>query len=213
MILIFLGPPGSGKGTQAKRLTAEKKWPQLSTGDMFRANIAQGTKLGLEAKQLMDQGQLVPDSVVIGMVKERVQEPDCQAGFILDGFPRTIPQAEALDQLLAIQKRKVDRVVEFKIEDSELVGRLSGRRTCSNCGTMYHVKTQPTKIDAVCDVCGGKVVQRSDDQAEVIEKRLEVYHDQTSPLVQFYARQGKLKTIDASQSMDTVYQALTKAIS
>lgn len=213
MILIFLGPPGSGKGTQAKRLVTEKSWPQLSTGDMFRANIAQGTKLGLEAKKLMDQGQLVPDSVVIGMVAERIQAPDCANGFILDGFPRTIPQAEALDQMLTSQKRKVDRAVEFKIEDSELVGRLSGRRTCSNCGTMYHVKTQPPKAKDVCDVCGGKVIQRTDDQVDVITKRLKVYHDQTSPLVAFYSKQGKLRTIDASQPMAAVFQALQKAIS
>lgn len=213
MILIFLGPPGSGKGTQAKRLVAEKSWPQLSTGDMFRANIAQGTKLGLEAKKLMDQGQLVPDSVVIGMVRERIQAPDCANGFILDGFPRTIPQAEALDAALTEQGRKVDRVVEFQIDDSELVGRLSGRRTCSKCSAMYHVETQPPKRDGICDVCGGEVIQRTDDQVEVIEKRLKVYHDQTAPLVQFYTKQGKLRTIDASASMTSVFQALQKAIS
>ncbi|MBS1961942.1 MAG: adenylate kinase [Bdellovibrionales bacterium] len=212
MILIFLGPPGSGKGTQAKRLTAKKNWPQLSTGDMFRANIAQKTPMGLAAKKFMDDGQLVPDEVVIGMIKARIEDPDCANGFIFDGFPRTIPQAEALDSMLAAKGLKVDRAIEFKIDDSELVGRLSGRRTCTKCGTMYHVITMPTKVDGVCDKCGGSVVQRDDDHESVIAKRLNVYHAQTAPLVAFYAGQGKLKTLDAIQPMDMVFEALQKAI-
>jgi adenylate kinase len=212
MILIFLGPPGSGKGTQAKRLMTDRSIPQLSTGDMFRANITQGTRLGLEAKKFMDQGQLVPDEVVIGMIEERVVAADCAKGFILDGFPRTIPQADALDRMLSAKGKNVERVVEFKIDDSELVGRLSGRRTCSNCGAMYHVKTQPPKVDGVCDSCGGKVIQRQDDHVDVIQKRLKVYHAQTAPLVQFYAKQSKLRTIDASQPMGTVYTALKAAL-
>lgn len=204
MILIFLGPPGSGKGTQAKRLTAERSWPQLSTGDMLRANIAQGTSLGVEAKRFMDQGQLVPDQVVIGMIEERIHQSDCLKGFILDGFPRTLTQAEALDRMLEQKSLSVSRVVEFQIQDSELVGRLSGRRTCSNCGTMYHIHSSPPKADGVCNLCGGVVIQRADDNEAVISKRLSVYHEQTSPLVQFYARQGKLRSIDASLSMDKV---------
>lgn len=208
MILIFLGPPGSGKGTQAKRLMNDRSWPQLSTGDMFRANISQGTKLGLEAKKFMDAGNLVPDTVTIGMIEERMTKPDCAKGFILDGFPRNIPQAEALDAMLGSKGKKVDRVVEFKIEDAELVGRLSGRRTCSKCGTLYHVKTQPPKRDAVCDLCGANVIQRPDDQVDVIENRLKVYHSQTAPLVAFYTKQGKLKSLDASRSMTDVYNAL-----
>lgn len=204
MILIFLGPPGSGKGTQAKRLTAERSWPQLSTGDMLRANIAQGTSLGVEAKRFMDQGQLVPDPVVIGMIEERIRQPDCVKGFILDGFPRTLTQAEALDRMLEKKSLSVTRVVEFQIQDSELVGRLSGRRTCSKCATMYHIHGSPPKVEGVCDACGGIVVQRADDNEAVISKRLNVYHEQTSPLVQFYARQGKLQSIDASLSMEKV---------
>ncbi len=212
MILIFLGPPGSGKGTQAKRLTTEKKWPQLSTGDMLRANIAQGTKLGTEAKKLMDQGSLVPDHVVVGMIEERTLNADCANGFILDGFPRTISQAESLDQMLQAQGKRVDRVVEFKMNDQELMGRLSGRRTCTKCGTMYHITTQPPQIEGVCDKCGASVVQRDDDKIEVITKRLGVYHQQTAPLVSFYGQQGKLKTLDASQSMDSVTNQLSQIL-
>lgn len=212
MILIFLGPPGSGKGTQAKRLTAEKKWPQLSTGDMFRANIAKATPMGLAAKKFMDEGNLVPDDVVIGMIRTRIEEPDCANGFIFDGFPRTIPQAEALDKMLAAKGLAVNRVVEFQIEDEELVGRLSGRRTCTKCASMYHVTTMPTKVAGICDKCGSAVVQRDDDKESVITKRLKVYHDQTAPLVKYYADQGKLKSLDAIQPMDMVYDALKSAI-
>lgn len=212
MILIFLGPPGSGKGTQAKRLTTEKKWPQLSTGDMLRANIAQGTKLGMEAKKLMDQGSLVPDHVVVGMIEERIQNADCASGFILDGFPRTIPQAESLDQMLEAKGKKVDRVVEFKMDDEELVGRLSGRRTCSKCGTMFHVTSQPSKKEGVCDKCGSPLIQRDDDKIEVITKRLGVYHQQTAPLVSFYGKQGKLKSLDASLSVDIVTNQLSQIL-
>jgi adenylate kinase len=212
MILIFLGPPGSGKGTQAKRLTEERSLPQLSTGDMFRANIAQGTSLGLEAQRFMDQGELVPDQIVIGMIEERIQQADCRDGFILDGFPRTIAQAEALDVMLSKRQLQVNRAIEFKIQDAELIGRLSGRRTCQNCSAMYHVSTAPTKVPGVCDRCGGEVIQRVDDHADVIEKRLSVYHQQTSPLVGFYSAQGKLRTIDASKSMEAVDAALRAAI-
>jgi adenylate kinase len=212
MILIFLGPPGSGKGTQAKRLMTERSLPQLSTGDMFRTHISQGTRLGLEAKKYMEQGQLVPDDIVIGMIEERMSAPDCAKGFILDGFPRTIPQADALDRMLAAKGKSVGRVIEFKIDDGELVGRMSGRRTCTKCGTMFHIWSQPTKVNGVCDACGSAVVQRQDDFPEVIEKRLKVYHDQTAPLVEFYAEQGKLKAIDASKSMGTVYSDLKAAL-
>lgn len=212
MILIFLGPPGSGKGTQAKRLTAEKKWPQLSTGDMFRANISQGTPIGLAAKKIMDGGNLVPDEVVIGMIQSRIEETDCSAGFILDGFPRTIPQAEALDKMLTERKLKVDRAIEFKIEDAELIGRLSGRRTCTKCGAMYHVQSAPTKVPGVCDKCGSAVTQRNDDHESVIQNRLQVYHAQTAPLVAYYAGQGKLKSLDASLPMDRVFGTLHSVI-
>ena len=212
MILILLGPPGSGKGTQAKRLMAQKQWPQLSTGDMLRSAIKQGTPLGLEAKGFMDKGALVPDEVVIGLIRERTQQADCKAGFILDGFPRTLPQASALDVMLQNQSRQVDRVVLFEIPDSELIRRLSGRRTCSKCGAMYHIENLKPKKDGVCDQCGSSLLQRDDDRAEVIQKRLEVYHRQTSPLAGFYQAQGKLKKIDAIVAPDSVSEALAQAL-
>lgn len=213
MILILLGPPGSGKGTQAKRLVSEKHWPQLSTGDMLRAAIKQGTKLGLEAKSFMDKGALVPDSVVIGLIQERTQEPDCKSGFILDGFPRTIPQAEALDVMLKSQSRQVGRVVLFEIPDSELVRRLSGRRTCSKCGSMFHVESMRPKKDGICDQCGSPLIQRDDDKPEVIQKRLQVYHQQTAPLAGYYKAQNKLKSLDATMDPNAVSDALTQALS
>ena len=212
MIAIFLGPPGSGKGTQAKRLMELRHWPQLSTGDMFRANIAKGTKLGLEAKAIMDKGSLVPDQIVIGMIEDRIALSDCAGGFILDGFPRTLPQAEALDRVLRTQQRKVDQVIEFKIEDSELVGRLSGRRTCEKCGVMYHIWMAPPQEAGICDKCGSKVIQRPDDEESVIQNRLAVYHRQTAPLVAFYQAQNKLKSLDASQSIEHVTELVNQAL-
>lgn len=212
MILVLFGPPGSGKGTQAKRLMGERHWPQLSTGDMLRAAITQGTRLGLEAKSYMDKGALVPDQVVIGLIEERTQQPDCKAGFVLDGFPRTTPQAEALDQMLERQSRSVARVVLFQIPDGELVNRLSGRRTCTKCGAMYHIASMKPKKDGICDVCGGGLLQRDDDKVEVIQKRLHVYHQQTEPVAGFYRGQGKLRSLDATQTPDQVSQALSEAL-
>jgi adenylate kinase len=213
MIVILLGPPGSGKGTQAKRLMGEKQWPQLSTGDMLRAAIKAGTKLGLEAKSFMDKGALVPDSVVIGLIEERIQDADCRNGVIFDGFPRTIPQAEALDKMLQGLHRKVNQSVLFEIPDSELVSRLSGRRTCSKCGTMFHVDTMKPKKDGICDQCGSPLIQRDDDKPEVIQKRLQVYHQQTSPLVGYYRDQGKLTSLDATQDPDSVSESLSQVLS
>ncbi len=212
MILILMGPPGSGKGTQAKKLVAEKKWPQLSTGDMLRSAISLGTRLGLEAKGFMDRGMLVPDSVVIGLISERTQQPDAKVGFILDGFPRTIPQAEALDEMLKGQGRGVNRVVLFEMPDMELVRRLSGRRTCTQCASMFHIENMPPKVDGACDQCGSKLVQRDDDRAEVIQKRLTVYHEQTEPVAGFYRRQQKLRSLNANQSPGEVSSALADAI-
>jgi adenylate kinase len=212
MILIFLGPPGSGKGTQAKRLSADKSWPQLSTGDMLRGAISQGTKLGLEAKSFMDKGMLVPDSVVIGLIAERIGASDCKNGFILDGFPRTIPQAEALDVMLNKVGRGVDQVILFEIEDQELVSRLSGRRTCPKCGAMFHVQTLKPKVDGVCDVCGGSLIQRDDDKTEVIQKRLRVYHEQTAPVAGYYQGQQKLARLNAAQGFDEVASALDQIL-
>lgn len=212
MILVLLGPPGSGKGTQAKRLVSERVWPQLSTGDMLRSAITQGTKLGLEAKSFMDRGALVPDSVVIGLIEERVKNPDCANGFILDGFPRTIPQAEALDVMLSGQGRGVKRAVLFEIPDSELVRRLSGRRTCLNCGAMFHVENLRPRREGLCDQCGHVLMHRDDDQPEVIQKRLDVYHLQTAPVASYYNKQHKLRNLDATQAPDEVSQALSRAL-
>ncbi|MGK5082824.1 adenylate kinase [Bdellovibrionota bacterium FG-1] len=212
MILVLLGPPGSGKGTQAKKLVVEHSWPQLSTGDMLRASIAQGTKLGLEAKSFMDRGALVPDAVVIGLINERAQSLDCNSGFVLDGFPRTIPQAEALDEMLQKQERSVDRAVLFEIPDGELVRRLSGRRTCLKDGSMYHIESLQPKTAGFCDQCGSALVQRDDDQTEVIQKRLSVYHQQTSPLASYYRDQQKLRSVDASRSPEQVTEALAQAL-
>jgi adenylate kinase len=212
MIVVLLGPPGSGKGTQAKKLVSDRGWPQLSTGDMLRSAISQGTRLGVEAKAFMDKGSLVPDAVVIGMIAERTSQPDCKSGFILDGFPRTIPQAEALDKMLTDNGRAVDRAVLFEIPDEELVRRLSGRRTCLKCGAMFHIENLKPKKDGVCDTCGGGLVQRDDDKAEVIQKRLSVYHQQTAPVALYYQGKSKLRKLDARSRPAEVTQALNQAI-
>lgn len=212
MIVILLGPPGSGKGTQAKRLVAKWGWPQLSTGDMLRSASTQGTRLGLEAKKLMDKGELVPDEVVIGLIKERAQAADCESGFILDGFPRTLQQAEALDQMLASTGREVDLAVLFLSSDEVLVRRLSGRRTCLKCGSMYQLETMPPRSQGVCDQCGAVLVQRDDDKPEVIKSRLAVYHEKTAVLTEYYRSQGKLRSVDANQPFDAVTVNLIQAL-
>jgi len=209
MIVILLGAPGSGKGTQAKRLVLDRGWPQLSTGDMFRAAITQKTQIGLQAKTFMDRGELVPDEVVVGIVESRIQAPDCAKGFILDGFPRTIPQAGALDQMLSKKDRAVDQVVFFDIADQALIDRLAGRRSCSKCGAMFHLENAPPRQANTCDSCGNApLIHRDDDHPDVIQKRLQVYHKQTAPLRDFYTKQGKLKTINASLEADDVYDSL-----
>jgi adenylate kinase len=209
MILVLIGPPGSGKGTQAKILSGTLKLPQLSTGDMLRTAIAQGSALGLQAKKLMDQGSLVPDSVVIGLIAQRTLENDCKSGFILDGFPRNVQQAQALDTMLATQGRKVERAVFFSIPDEDLVKRLSGRRTCVECGAMYHVENAKAQKEGQCDQCGSRLTQRDDDRVEVVRKRLKVYHEQTEPVVGFYEQQSKLKSLDAAESAIQVSKALS----
>lgn len=200
MITVFLGPPGSGKGTQAKRLSAQNGWPQLSTGDMLRQAIADQSELGRKANVFICAGALVPDEVVIGLIRERISRGDCSDGFILDGFPRTIPQAEALDGLLSAQGRRIASAVLFEIPEGELVRRLTGRRTCSKCGAMFHVETMPSKAEGQCDQCSGALIQREDDREDVIRKRLQVYSNQTLPLVGFYKAQNKLVSLDARQS-------------
>lgn len=209
MIAIFLGPPGSGKGTQAKKIEAGLNMPQLSTGDMLRSAIKKGTKLGMEAKAFMDRGELVPDQVVTGLIDERIRNPDCKPGFILDGFPRTIPQADSLAQMLAKHGRKVDQVLLFDIADDEVVRRLSKRRTCSSCGAVFHLEFSPPKQEGVCDQCGKTaLVQRDDDTESVIRKRLEVYHRQTSPLVDYYTKNGNLRKLDAAEDPQSIQKTI-----
>ena len=212
MIIVLLGPPGSGKGTQAKRLLKERHLPQLSTGDMLRTAISKGTPLGFEAKAFMDQGAFVPDSIVIGLIAERSQHADCNNGFVLDGFPRNIAQAEALDEMLKRQKRQVDRAVLFQIPDDELVFRLSGRRTCLQCAAMYHVEHMRPRSEGICDQCSSQLVQRDDDRPEIIRKRLAVYHQQTEPLIGFYRAQNKLRYLDAKRPTSDVNHALLEAL-
>ena len=212
MILLLLGPPGSGKGTQAKKLSAQIGWPQLSTGDMLRSAIAKGTELGVKARAFMDQGALVPDDVVVGLIEERIKEADCKPGFILDGFPRNVAQAVALDQMLARVHRRVDRVALFEITDAELVERLSGRRTCGKCSCMYHLIHSKPRQEGLCDQCQGSLLQRSDDHPDVIQRRLVVYHQQTAPLADFYRSQNKLVSLDARLSPVVVAESLAKSL-
>jgi len=212
MRLIFLGPPGVGKGTQAQRLSAQRGIPKISTGDILREAVLKKTALGVQAKSFMDSGKLVPDEVVIGIIRERLKETDSQKGFILDGFPRTVPQARALASMLRQDGRTVDRVLNFELADDELVLRLSGRRSCPNCQAVYHLRFSPPQKPDLCDRCGGKLIQRSDDQPETIRKRLEVYRSQTVPLIRFYEEQGLLGRIDGSGTPEAVFQRITAAL-
>ncbi len=204
---VFLGAPGAGKGTQAKRVAATAEIAHISTGDMLREEIKSGSALGAEAKTFMDAGKLVPDQLIIDMVKARIQQPDAQSAWILDGFPRTLPQAEALDQNLS-GDNALTHVVSFAVPEDVLMGRLTGRRTCSQCGAIWHVEHKPTKSEGVCDACGGELTQRSDDREEAIGKRLEVYRTQTAPLLAYYGDRGVLREIDANRSPDVVFQEL-----
>jgi adenylate kinase len=196
MRLIMLGPPGSGKGTQAQALIEKYGIPQVSTGDILRASIKAGAELGLKAKAFMDAGQLVPDDVIIGIIRERLAADDCRRGYLFDGFPRTSAQAEALDKMLAERDEALDHVVCIEVPDANIVGRLTGRLTCPNCGAMFHVKTMPPKQAGVCDRCGGKLIVRDDDKEETIRKRLNAYHGQTAPLIAYYENKKLLRRID-----------------
>ncbi len=212
MNIILIGPPGAGKGTQAKRMIDRLGVPQISTGDMFRAAVKDGTPMGKKAKEYMDKGALVPDEVVIGVVNERFSKPDCKKGFILDGFPRTLEQAKALDGLLKKLSTKLDHVVVIEVPDDFLVDRLTGRRTCRGCNYMHHIKYDPPKKQGVCDKCGGELYQRDDDKEETIRQRLKTYHDQTSPLIKYYSTQGVVRKIDGTLSMEQVQNAIKTAI-
>jgi adenylate kinase len=213
MNIILLGPPGAGKGTQAKMLIDKYRMPQISTGDILRAAVKEGTPLGKEAKSFMDKGQLVPDSVVIGIVEERIQQPDCQRGYMLDGFPRTVPQAEALDEMLRKRKSKIDHVVSVEVARDELVKRLTGRRTCRECGEGFHIHSKPPKKAEKCDKCGGELYQRDDDNEKTVTARLQVYENQTFPLIEYYKKQGKLKPVDGLGEMTTIFERITKVLS
>ena len=205
MNLILLGPPGAGKGTQAKMMVEEYKIPQISTGEILRAAVAEGTELGKKAKEYMDAGGLVPDEVVIGIITDRLKEPDCAAGYILDGFPRTLPQAEALDKVLAAMDSKIDEVISIEVADEELIERLSGRRTCKKCGAGYNLVFDPPTSEGVCDKCGGELYQRDDDNEATVKNRLKVYQDQTQPLIDYYRQQGLLRPIDGAGGIKEIF--------
>ena len=212
MKIIMLGAPGAGKGTQAKQIADKYGIPHISTGDIFRANLKQGTELGKKAKEYMDQGLLVPDELTCDLVMDRIGQEDCKNGFVLDGFPRTIPQAEALDKALANINEKMDYAVDVDVPDENIVNRMSGRRACINCGATYHIVSIPTKVEGICDRCGEKVVLRDDDQPDTVKKRLNVYHEQTQPLIDYYKKQDILRTVDGTQPMEQVFGAIVEIL-
>ena len=208
MKIIMLGAPGAGKGTHAKKITEKFGIPAISTGDIFRENIKNGTELGKKAKEYMDAGNLVPDELVCDLVVDRLKQDDCKNGYILDGFPRTIPQAEALTAALAKDDDAIDYALEIFLEDQAIIDRMSGRRVCKSCGATYHVVNIPPKTEGVCDECDGELIVRDDDAPETVKKRLDVYHEQTAPLIDYYKKQGILKVIDGSKGLDTCFEEI-----
>lgn len=211
MDIILFGPPGAGKGTQAQKLSQKYNIPQISTGDILRANVKEGTELGLEAKKYMDAGELVPDAVLIGIIKDRLLQPDCADGFLLDGYPRTVPQADALTGILEEIKKPIDVVINIAVPNNILVERLSGR-WMSGCGASYHTVFNPPKAEGVCDVCGDKLFQRPDDTSEAVSNRLDVYQNQTAPLIDYYKEKGLLKDIDGTKDIDVVFNDIDKIV-
>lgn len=205
MNLVLMGLPGAGKGTQADKIVGKYNIPHISTGDMFRAAIKEGTELGLQAKSFMDKGELVPDEVTIGIVRDRLSKADCENGFLLDGFPRTVAQAEALDTMLADLGKKIDYVINIDVDQSILMERLTGRRICKNCGATYHLVFNPPAKEGVCDRCGGELYQRADDNAETVQNRLDVNVQQTKPLLNFYEDKGYLRNINGQQDINVVF--------
>lgn len=210
--IILLGAPGSGKGTQAKKISAQFSIPQISTGDMLREAVKNGTEMGVRAKTYMDQGGLVPDEVVIGIVRDRLKAADCRDGFILDGFPRTIPQAEALDRVVRELGKEITTVLSLEVDENALMERLCGRRTCLGCGAMYHVKFHPPAAEGTCDKCGGGLVQRDDDKEETIRTRLANYKKSTEPLIGYYRGTGKIRAVQASGEIDAIYNTIVKQL-
>lgn len=208
MKIIMLGAPGAGKGTQAKMIADKYQIPHISTGDIFRANIKNGTELGKEAKKYMDQGLLVPDELTVKILLDRVAQPDCANGYVLDGFPRTIPQAEVLDKALTELNDKIDYAINVDVPDENIVKRMSGRRACVACGATYHIEHIPPKKEGVCDKCGETLILRDDDKPETVLNRLKVYHDQTQPLIDFYTKKGVLKSVDGTVDMQDVFTSI-----
>ncbi|OGU00318.1 MAG: adenylate kinase [Geobacteraceae bacterium GWC2_48_7] len=212
MNLILFGPPGAGKGTQAQFIVEQFGIPQISTGDILRSAVKAQTPLGIKAKSIMDAGELVSDDVVLGIVKERLVQDDCIKGFILDGFPRTLPQADALDSILATLDKKIDRVISLEVEQSEVLLRLSGRRTCSSCGKGFHLVSAPPRIDGFCDICGGTLLQRDDDREDTVRNRIVIYEQQTAPVKEYYSRLGLLSSVPASGSVKEITDKISLVI-
>jgi adenylate kinase len=210
--LVLLGPPGAGKGTQAKKISEKYNLPHISTGDIFRRNIKEGTPLGMKAKEYMDKGELVPDELVIELVEDRLEQDDCKDGFLLDGFPRTVNQAEKLDEYLSSKGNSLDLVIDLEVDEDILLDRMIGRRVCKVCGANYHIKTMPPKKEGVCDVCGGEVIQRADDTEETVRNRFEVYQRQTAPLIEYYQEKNLLAKIEGTGGPDKVFESIVSAL-
>lgn len=210
--IVLLGPPGAGKGTQAELIVKKYGIPQISTGDIFRANIKNGTELGKKAKEYMDKGELVPDELVVDLVKDRLEQDDCKDGFMLDGFPRTVFQAEELTKIMGTKNLSIDYVLNIDVAPEKLIDRIAGRRVCKSCGATFNVNTKPTAKEGICDTCGGEVYQRADDNRETVENRINVYFAQTAPLIEYYEKAGVLATVNGDQTMNDVFSDITKVL-